>query len=389
MKKFINSLKSFFNNRIAVLIAVLIVLFSILVVHLFNLQIIKGNEYKKSLNSSIEKVISTQASRGRIFDRNGVLLAYDDIVYAVNISDTGSYKNKTEKNESINNSIIKTLDILKKNGDKYTNTFGISYEDGKYKYNVEGNSRLGFLRDCYGKATIADLSDEQKDSSAEDLMKYMIENYQINTENLSPVDLLEILYLRMNLTANSYTRYKEFTIASEISESSVAAISENQNTFVGITVDSQYVRRYNDSKYYSALMGYTGVVSTDQLEELQKENSSYDNTDIVGKGGIEEAFEHDLAGTKGEKHVYLDTVGRIPEVIGETQSTTGHDVYLTIDSRLQVKLYDLLEDKLTEIVLSHLIESGEKYVYDSGGALIDLYILMPEVYFAFYLFLKA
>ena len=70
MKKFINSLKSFFNNRIAVLIAVLIVLFSILVVHLFNLQIIKGNEYKKSLNSSIEKVISTQASRGRIFDRN-------------------------------------------------------------------------------------------------------------------------------------------------------------------------------------------------------------------------------------------------------------------------------------------------------------------------------
>ena len=206
MKKFINSLKSFFNNRIAVLIAVLIVLFSILVVHLFNLQIIKGNEYKKSLNSSIEKVISTQASRGRIFDRNGVLLAYDDIVYAVNISDTGSYKNKTEKNESINNSIIKTLDILKKNGDKYTNTFGISYEDGKYKYNVEGNSRLGFLRDCYGKATIADLSDEQKDSSAEDLMKYMIENYQINTENLSPEDLLEILYLRMNLTANSYTR---------------------------------------------------------------------------------------------------------------------------------------------------------------------------------------
>ena len=81
MKKFINSLKSFFNNRIAVLIAVLIVLFSILVVHLFNLQIIKGNEYKKSLNSSIEKVISTQAPRGRIFDRNGVLLAYDDIVY--------------------------------------------------------------------------------------------------------------------------------------------------------------------------------------------------------------------------------------------------------------------------------------------------------------------
>ena len=67
-----------------------------------------------------------------------------------------------------------------------------------------------------------------------------------------------------------------------------------------------------------------------------------------------------FAGTKGEKHVYLDTVGRITEVIGETQSTTGHDVYLTIDSRLQVKLYDLLEDKLTEIVLSHLIESGEK-----------------------------
>ncbi|MCI5863383.1 MAG: penicillin-binding protein [Lachnospiraceae bacterium] len=382
MKKLKNSLKSFFNNRVSVLIVVMAVLFSILVVHLFNLQIIRGNEYKQSLNSSIEKVISTPASRGRIFDRNGVLLAYDDIVYAVNISDSGSFKNKTEKNEAINNSIIKTLAILSKNGDKYTNTFGISYENGKYEYNVEGNTRLGFLRDCYGKAAISDLTDEQKNSSADELMKYMITNYQINTDKLSPDDLLELLYLRMNLTANSYTRYKPITIASEISEASIAAISENQNTFTGVTVDSQYVRRYNDSKYYSALMGYTGVVSTDQLDELRKENSSYDNTDLVGKGGIEEAFEMDLAGKKGEKQVYLDTVGRITEVIGETQSVAGHDVYLTIDSRLQKKLYDLLEEKLTEIVLAHLKESGEKYVYDSGGALIDLYILMPEVYFA-------
>ena len=382
MKKLKNSLKSFFNNRVSVLIVVMAVLFSILVVHLFNLQIIRGNEYKQSLNSSIEKVISTPASRGRIFDRNGVLLAYDDIVYAVNISDSGSFKNKTEKNEAINNSIIKTLDILSKNGDKYTNTFGISYENGKYEYNVEGNTRLGFLRDCYGKAAISDLTDEQKNSSADELMKYMITNYQINTDKLSPDNLLELLYLRMNLTANSYTRYKPITIASEISEASIAAISENQNTFTGVTVDSQYVRRYNDSKYYSALMGYTGVVSTDQLDELRKENSSYDNTDLVGKGGIEEAFEMDLAGKKGEKQVYLDTVGRITEVIGETQSVAGHDVYLTIDSRLQKKLYDLLEEKLTEIVLAHLKESGEKYVYDSGGALIDLYILMPEVYFA-------
>lgn len=382
MKKLKNSLKSFFNNRVSVLIVVMAVLFSILVVHLFNLQIIRGNEYKQSLNSSIEKVISTPASRGRIFDRNGVLLAYDDIVYAVNISDSGSFKNKTEKNEAINNSIIKTLAILSKNGDKYTNTFGISYENGKYEYNVEGNTRLGFLRDCYGKAAISDLTDEQKNSSADELMKYMITNYQINTDKLSPDNLLELLYLRMNLTANSYTRYKPITIASEISEASIAAISENQNTFTGVTVDSQYVRRYNDSKYYSALMGYTGVVSTDQLDELRKENSSYDNTDLVGKGGIEEAFEMDLAGKKGEKQVYLDTVGRITEVIGETQSVAGHDVYLTIDSRLQKKLYDLLEEKLTEIVLAHLKESGEKYVYDSGGALIDLYILMPEVYFA-------
>lgn len=382
MKKLKNSLKSFFNNRVSVLIVVMAVLFSILVVHLFNLQIIRGNEYKQSLNSSIEKVISTPASRGRIFDRNGVLLAYDDIVYAVNISDSGSFKNKTEKNEAINNSIIKTLAILSKNGDKYTNTFGISYENGKYEYNVEGNTRLGFLRDCYGKAAISDLTDEQKNSSADELMKYMITNYQINTDKMSPDDLLELLYLRMNLTANSYTRYKPITIASEISEASIAAISENQNTFTGVTVDSQYVRRYNDSKYYSALMGYTGVVSTDQLDELRKENSSYDNTDLVGKGGIEEAFEMDLAGKKGEKQVYLDTVGKITEVIGETQSVAGHDVYLTIDSRLQKKLYDLLEEKLTEIVLAHLKESGEKYVYDSGGALIDLYILMPEVYFA-------
>lgn len=383
MRKTFYKFLSLFKHRIAVVSVAMIVLFSILVVHVFNLQIIQGDEYKQKLATSIEKTVSTSASRGRIFDRNGVLLAYDELVYSVVISDSGKYTNKQEKHKSINSSILKALKIIKENGDSYSNTFGISDNgDGTYSYNNSEEARPGFLRDCYGVATIDELTDEQLNTSADDLIKYLVETYQVDTEDVSSEDLIELLYLRTNLTANSYTRYKEITISEEVSDETVAAISESEIDLNGITVGKSYVRRYNDSKYYASFMGYTGVVSTEQLAELVEQDSSYENNDVVGKSGIEEAFELELSGTKGEKNVYLDTVGRITQVISETDAVTGNDVYLTIDAEIQKKTYDLLEDKLTQIILEHLKESGEKYIY-KNDSLSNVYILMPEVTYAY------
>ena len=86
MKEVFEYILSLFKSRIFPLILVFAILVGVLINRLFGLQIINGESYVKDLSSSIQKDMSVAATRGRIFDKNGVLLAYNDLAYAVRIS---------------------------------------------------------------------------------------------------------------------------------------------------------------------------------------------------------------------------------------------------------------------------------------------------------------
>lgn len=146
MKEVFEYILSLFKSRIFPLILVFAILVGVLINRLFGLQIINGESYVKDLSSSIQKDMSVAATRGRIFDKNGVLLAYNDLAYAVRISDSGKYNNNAEKNEKLNASIDKTLDIIEAKGDTYSNDFPIVYEDGQYVFNIKDNELLRFLK---------------------------------------------------------------------------------------------------------------------------------------------------------------------------------------------------------------------------------------------------
>ena len=336
MKEVFEYIISLLKSRIFPMILIFIVLISVLVHRLFVLQIINGDSYVEDLSSSIQKDMSVAAARGRIYDRNGVLLAYNDLSYAVKISDSGRYSDNATKNATINNSINKTLQIIEDHGDTYSNDFPIIYNNGQFTYNVEGTSLLRFLRDSYGTESIAALTDEQKATSAENMFKRLCETYSINYEEFGIEHSLMMVNLRRYMAANSYNRYLTFIIANEVSDETVAAILENSDDLVG----EQYIRRYVDSVYCSQILGYTGTVSNAELEEL---GEGYESNDIVGKSGIEKSMESELSGVKGEKSVYVDTVGRITEVLDEEAPQAGHDVYLTIDINLQKAIYHAIK----------------------------------------------
>ncbi len=407
MKEIFDYILSLFKSRIFPLIMVFIVLVGVLVNRLFSLQIINGESYVKDLSSSIQKDMSVAATRGRIFDKNGVLLAYNDLAYAVRISDSGKYEDNDTKNRLLNTSIDKTLTIIEEKGDSYSNDFPIVYSNGMYEYNIKDNELLRFLRDIYGKRSISELSDEQRNVSAGELFKQLCDRYGVavagddyindggamaatikllKEQGMNPVadgfsveHALMIVNLRRYMSANSYNRYISFTIANEVSDETVAAILENSDELTGVTVDEQYIRRYVDSIYVSQILGYTGTVSSSELETL---DDSYDSNDVVGKSGIEKSMESELVGTKGTRKVYVDTVGRITEVLDEQDSSAGNDVYLTIDINLQKKIYNALEDKIIQILLTYMRNGDTKYSYNSNGSVDTVYILAKEVYFA-------
>ena len=91
------------------------------------------------------------SSKAGYLDKNGKLLAYNELAHAVKISDSGKYANNAVKNEKVNGAIETTLNIIESKNDKFSNEFQIVYENDKYEYNVSGSSLLRFLRDIYGR----------------------------------------------------------------------------------------------------------------------------------------------------------------------------------------------------------------------------------------------
>lgn len=376
---------SILRSRLFPLVTLFIVLFGILINRLFDLQIINGAKYLASISDSIESTKSVASTRGNIYDCNGVLLAYNDLAFSVKISDSGKYSGLKEKNLVLNEVIAKAVTIIEKHGEKVNCDFSIVLnEDNEYEFSVSDNTRLRFLRDAYGCSSINDLTPEQINSSASDVVAYLSseEVYNID-EKYDKKTVLYILNFRAYMSANTYQRSMEFTMSYDVNDETVAEILENSSELIGVSVSEEYIRKYIDGFYAAHILGYTGKISTDELTQLQAQNEQYAANDIVGKSGIEQAMELYLQGTKGERKVYVDNVGRITEVISEVAPVTGCDVYLTIDIELQKKVYKALEKQIAEILVSKIVNSDEAYVYGSDETTIsDILIPIKDVYFA-------
>ena len=156
------------------MIAVFIALSAIMVGRLFYLQIVKGDEYLSNFKLQIQKTQEIKSTRGNIYDRNGNLLAYNELAYSVTIEDNGAYDNLTDegKNNALNNNIMNLLAILDSNGDSTVSYFDIAIDDsGNYSFtDSEGTSRNRFIADAYGKKSYNDLTDAQKNASPDDIM---------------------------------------------------------------------------------------------------------------------------------------------------------------------------------------------------------------------------
>ena len=113
----------------------------------------KGQNYTDKYELQIQKTKEVEGTRGNIYDRNGVLLAYNELAYSVTIQDNGDYDKKSEKNKALNQIVTKVINIVESNGDSVINDFGIILDaNSEYSFVSESDTqRLRFIADVYGK----------------------------------------------------------------------------------------------------------------------------------------------------------------------------------------------------------------------------------------------
>ncbi|MEE1313076.1 MAG: penicillin-binding transpeptidase domain-containing protein [Lachnospiraceae bacterium] len=392
------------NNRPLVLVIFSFILFGMLIYRLFVLQIIEGEEHMENFTYKIQKTITKNGIRGNIYDCNGKLLAYNKLAYTVTFQndtafETLAQENGTTENEEKNKVIYQVIKILEKNNDEITTDFPIKrVGDGDFEFTVSGSELETFKRNAYGLGSdTSELSKEelaerekQLNATAEEMYQYFKdgtggtgvgEMFGISDE-YSEKDALKIMAVRYNVYLSRFSQYMKVTIASEVSDESIAAIEEASDELIGIDVSEESLRVYNNSEAIAHVVGYTGVASESELEELNEgkdedDKDYYTANDIVGKSGIEKEYESYLHGNSGSETMLVDKIGKVLEVTDEEEVGTGNDITLSIDADLQQYCYDLLESKLAGVVLSKITSS------DSTGTSSDnKKIPIKDVYYS-------
>ena len=374
------------KSRLMVLIIVFCLTSSVLVGRLFYLQIVRGGDYLENYELQIRRTSEIAATRGNIYDRNGNLLAYNELAYSVTIQDTlPTNMNSADRNETLNGILNRVLEIVEAHGDSIIDSFGIILNSaGEYQF-AETNEtlKLRFIADVYGKAYTDDLTKAQKNQSASGIMDTLCKRYGLDDSQNDQAYILKMVNMRYAMGLNSYQQYLSTTLASDVSDETAAAIMENQSSLTGVDIEEESLRRYPDGEYFASLIGYIGPMSQEEYDDLDKdEKKQYSLSDIVGKSGIEQAFDSTLQGEKGKATFYVDNLGKVIETVSRTEPKAGNDIYLTIDKNLQMNAYRLLEEKIAGIVLSKLTNILE---YDPSVTKDASEIIIPvsDAYHAF------
>lgn len=340
------------NLRFNVLTVIAYAIGIVLIVKLFELQIVNGATYRETSNNRLSRESKIEATRGEIVDRSGNILATSTTSFNLEL-----YKTKSDE-ESLNKCILNLTNLLKQYQKKYPDNFPVDEE--VTKFTIEGEALSKWLANYKLPG----------DSSPEGAINYFKRKYKISQENIK--DIRQIISIRYEITTKGYSNTKSLTISENVPREVIAQISERNADFPGITITTDSQRKYNYGTLASHIIGYIGKISEN---EYNAEPEVYENDDYVGRTGIESSFEKYLRGLDGKQEIEMSVDGTVTGDYTTQEAIQGSSVVLTIDAGLQ---------NITENALKNNIEKirngGFSGQYNAkGGAVVVMDVKSGEV----------
>ncbi|HEY5791941.1 MAG TPA: penicillin-binding transpeptidase domain-containing protein, partial [Chthoniobacterales bacterium] len=276
--------RSSFYFRFYALAAIIIVLFGVLVVRLWVVQILQGTEYAAKIENRSQVTVRLPAVRGEILDRNGVKLVENRACYEVDFYLPAMVKAYRDKHEG-----------------KMPTT--------QYRGRVRGMLRM---------KKAADMETIIRDDVIPRLEKLgLAQDYNSQRLQTHFQDSAEIPFsYRQNIDYDTMVRYME-----------------NNVGLPGLEIAIKPMRHYIYGSLAAHMLGYVGAPLDHDPQEVAKYN--YFQPDVVGKSQVELFYDSYLRGTAGAKILDRDVKGVIRGELKRIEPRQGANVYLTIDARLQ------------------------------------------------------
>ena len=319
-------------GRVAAMLLILVTVLSIYLVFLYKLQIIEGEMYYNQASETKKEEVRVTAARGNILDRYGRVLVSNKECYNLKVDTT-----KLFANEDPNAVILELVELVEGFGDSYVDDLPITI-DPPFEYTAD----MTEIQRTMLKAYFKDKAKEFKEAglpaepSAVELMSYMRTRYDIDN-SYSAQEMRRIAGIRYSINVRYAINTGAYVFVEDASMKLITAIMENKLS--GIQVERAYIRDYN-TEYAAHLLGYVGLMTQEEYERYSLLDYSTDA--VVGKDGIEYAFEDYLHGKDGSVIETRSPAGTILSTVYTEEPEPGDHVYLTIDIALQEQVERIL-----------------------------------------------
>lgn len=296
--------------------------------------------------------------RGRIFDRNGVLLVGNSNLYDL-IFEYGSMAYDTH---GVNSALLRCVALLNSSGNADKRSKDYFPLTGSYPNMAlsedakNADSNVGFY---YNRFLVRNSLDA--DASVETVIKHFTDKYKLTQKKYSDVQVTELIRLRYDMERVGFGAYQEYVIATGFdpanSEQMSFVTQIKEQKIEGATVIRQRGRVYYNEGYASHILGTIGRITAENVQDYE----DYPLDAMVGISGCELAFEEYLRGNDGKRISKYDKDGNLVEQYYDPAPIVGNDIYLTIDIKLQKAAEDSLAEEIERLEYS---ESGAATALD-------------------------
>lgn len=314
------------NKRTTTFLVITVVVFSILILRLFYLQIIRGSYYQDSATRNSLRTKVLKASRGNIYDREGKILARNSFGYQL----------------------------------IHTNTISLSKKDYDLLLSLENESD-DMINDKYVN---------EKNKHKKSVYELMLDINEVST--LFEVDKKEIIKTIYRTLPNGVE--KEVILLDDIKDDialkNVEIIGRKNNIIV------EYPKRYYPNKEIAShVIGEVKLINKDEYDNLK--SSGYELDSLIGKKGIEKEYDSIMKGVNGKEYIEVDIKGNMIKSLNKTVSEAGSNVYLSIDLELQKYMTDVLKNK-SGVFIAMEAKTGKIITFVSAPE-IDLNLLSSRI----------
>ena len=355
-------MKEQYTGRFITVMVIILLMFSVLIVRLFDLQVISYEDNLASAEKKKTKTINSQGNRGSIMDSNSLTLAYDKQIYNVKFyrdpnfvpSETDAEGRTLSQYQVYTSAIIDVIDIVEKNGGKMDTAFSMvrdpmtglwvfTWNNNDYTL-AQQNAREEMWRSNFYVQSVTRFPQQE-------LVDTLCRRYRI-PEDMSEEKKIKILAVWETMQNNAFLS-QPITIASNVSWETVIEIEAKALKLTGISVSVSTQRVYPNGTMACHVIGYIGKIQNYDTYYAQYRDKGYALSDLIGLDGVEKSMEDWLTPCTsqrvGKRVVEIDRYGAVSRTLSTTEATDGNNIKLTIDSNLQRVAESALEENINYI----------------------------------------